>query len=142
MICIDASVAAKWLFAEAYSAQARALLAGAIEVGEPLVAPPLLASEVTNAVRQQLRRGFVGPEEAPLLLAAFLAVPVILQVPENLYQFALARALELGLPATYDAQYLVVSEASGATFWTADARLFRATSSRLGFVRWIGDYTS
>ena len=53
MICVDASVAGKWLFPEEHSAQADALLRGALEQAEPIVAPPLLPSEVANIVRQR-----------------------------------------------------------------------------------------
>ena len=47
---------------------------------------------------------------------------------------------ELGLPATYDAQYVVLAEEVGASFWTADKRLFNATAGGRPFVRWIGNY--
>jgi len=130
----------KWLLDEELFEQARHLLRAAIESNELLVAPPLLPSEVTNGVRQQVRRGFVGPQEAPSLLASFLAVPIELQAPEILYERSLAIAIELGLPATYDAQYLVVSQSLGATFWTADERLFNATTRRLPFVRLLHNY--
>ncbi len=130
----------KWLFEEDLFVQARRLLRAAIENGESLIAPPLLPSEVTNGVRQQLRRGFVGIREAPGLLAQFLSVPIELSVPDRLYERALALATELGLPATYDAQYVVLSEDLGATLWTADRRLVNATAAQRSFVRWIGDY--
>jgi predicted nucleic acid-binding protein len=74
------------------------------------------------------------------LLARFFAVPIELQTPERLYERALALAIELGLPATYDAQYLVVSQSLGATFWTADERLFNSTAWRLPFVHLIRDF--
>jgi predicted nucleic acid-binding protein len=130
----------KWLLDEELFEHARRLLRTAVESSELLTAPPLLPSEVTNGVRQQVRRGFVGPQEAPSLLARFFAVPIELQTPEHLYERALALAIELGLPATYDAQYLVVSQSLGATFWTADERLFNATASRLPFVHLLRDY--
>jgi predicted nucleic acid-binding protein len=142
VICVDASVAIKWVFAEPYSSQARRLLSTAAQTGERLIAPPLLPSEVTNAIRQHLRRGFVGIAEAPALLGSFLTVPIALLAPVNLYQRALAIAVELNLPATYDAQYVALSELLGAAFWTADERLFNATTSRMPFVNLIRDYAN
>ena len=64
MICTDASVAAKWFFAEEHAAQASALLRDALGAAEPLVAPPLLPSEVANVIRQRLRQGQVRLDEA------------------------------------------------------------------------------
>lgn len=112
----------------------------ATKAGEQIVAPPLLPSEITNAVRQRVRRSELLIEDARGALAHFLGLPVELHAPRGLYEQALLVAVEYSLPATYDAQYIVLSELLGATFWTADERLFNATSRRMPFVRWIGDY--
>ncbi len=140
MICADASVAAKWAFVEEHSTQARALLRDALARQEPLVAPPLLPSEVANVIRQRLRQGQVQLDEACALLAQFLAVPISLQAPETLYDRAPVLADEHHLPAVDDAHYVALAELLGATLWTADQRLLRALGGRLPFVRWIGDY--
>ena len=140
MICADASVAAKWLFAEEHAAQASALLRDALGVAEPLVAPPLLPSEVANVIRQRLRQGQVRLDEARALLAQFLTLPIRLQAPETLYDRSLVLADQHNLPAIYDAHYVALAELLGATLWTADRRLLRALGGRLPFVRWIGDY--
>jgi predicted nucleic acid-binding protein len=140
MICADASVAAKWSFVEEHSGQARALLRDALAQQEPLVAPPLLPSEVANIIRQRARQGQVQLDEARALLAQFLAVPISLQAPSTLYDRALVLADEYNLPAVYDAHYVALTALLGATLWTADQRLLRALGGRLPFVRWIGDY--
>jgi len=140
MICTDASVAAKWVFAEEHTAQARALLREALAQQEPLVAPPLLPSEVANVIRQRLRQGQVRLDEARALLAQLLALSIRLQAPETLDDRALVLADEHHLPAIYDAHYVALAELLGATLWTADRRLLRALGGRLPFVRWIGDY--
>jgi predicted nucleic acid-binding protein len=140
MICTDSSVAAKWFFAEEHAAQASALLREALGAAEPIVAPPLLPSEVANIIRQRLRQGLVRLDEARTLLVQFLALPIRLQAPGALYDRALVLADEHDLPAVYDAQYVALAELLGATFWTADQRLLRALGGRLPFVRWIGDY--
>ena len=140
MICIDASVAAKWLFAEDYSAQADALLQAALTTPEPLVAPFLLPSEVANILRQRMRRGTLLIEEARTLLAQFRAVPVLLQEPETLYDQALVLADRFNLPAVYDAHYIALAELLGATLWTADERLLNTLGGRVPFVQWISTY--
>jgi len=137
MICVDSSVAAKWLFEEEHSFPARALLRDALERREPIVAPPLLPSEVANVVRQRLRQRQLELGEARTLLAQFLAIPISLQTTDNLYDRSLLLAHEYALPAIYDAQYVALAELLGATLWTADQRLLRALRSHLPFVRSI-----
>ena len=56
MIVVDASVAAKWLFVEPYSAQALALVAASARTRQPIAAPALLPFEVANIIRQRMRR--------------------------------------------------------------------------------------
>ncbi len=140
MICVDSSVAAKWSFVELHSFQARALLRVTLEQQEPIIAPPLLPSEVANVIRQRLRQGGLDLGEARALLAQFLAVPLSLQAPETLYDRALLLADQYGLPAIYDAQYVALAELLDATLWTADQRLLRALGGRLPLVRWIAEY--
>jgi|SRR5450756_307062 predicted nucleic acid-binding protein len=140
MICVDSSVAAKWSFVEEHSLEARALLRVALEQRDSIIAPPLLASEVANVIRQRLRQGRLDLAEARALLAQFLAIPLSLQAPEALYDQALVLADQYNLPAIYDAQYVALAELLGATLWTADQRLLRALGDRVPFVRWIADY--
>ena len=125
---------------EEYSDEARALLRAALAQREPIVAPPLLPSEVANVIRQRMRQGQVPREEARALLAQFLALPIALQAPETLYDRALVLADEHDLPAVYDAHYVALAELLGATFWTADQRRLRTLGGRLPFVRSIADY--
>ncbi len=137
MICVDASVAGKWIFDEEHSEQARALLRGALERQEPVIAPPLLHSEIANIVCQKMRRGQVRVDEARELLAQFLALPIVLLAPATLYDRSLVLVDQHNLPAAYDAHYVALAELLRATLWTADQRLLRALSSRMPFVRWI-----
>jgi predicted nucleic acid-binding protein len=142
VICVDASVAAKWIFTEQYSDQARALLHGALQAAEPVIAPPLLPIEVTNILRQRVRRSDLTPDEAQERLAAFLALPVALYVPETLYGRAVEIAEQFNLPAAYDAHYVALAEHFDALLWTDDQRLLRTLGGRLSFVRWIADYSA
>jgi predicted nucleic acid-binding protein len=141
MICVDSSVAAKWFFMEEHSEQADGLLQAALSAREPIVAPPLLPSEVVNILRQRQRGGTLTLPEAQALLAQFLAVPISLRSPRRVYRRVLELADQYDLPAVYDAHYVALAELLGATFWTADQRLLRAIGTTLPFVRWIGDYS-
>ncbi len=95
MICVDASLAAKWIFAEEYGQQARTLYRDTSASAERIVAPPLLPIEVTNIVRQRMRRA-KPPAQQPLsiaeareALARFLSFPIELSLPQELHQQAL-----------------------------------------------------
>jgi predicted nucleic acid-binding protein len=142
MTCVDASVAAKWVFVEEDWTQARALLRAALEHQELLVAPPLLLSEVASIFRQRMRQGYLDLEDARSLLGHFLALPIAVLEPETLYDRALVLATEYDFPAVYDAVYVALAELVGATLWTADRRLLRVWNDRLQFVRAIAGWHS
>ena len=140
MICVDASLAAKWIIAEEYSDRALRLLATWVADGERICAPPLLTIEVTNIIRRRMLREGVTLPQAQRLLRQFLAFPVTAVNPAALYERALTLAVEHGLPAVYDAHYVALAELLGYELWTNDRRLLRALGGKLSFVKWIGDY--
>ena len=141
MICVDASVAIKWLLKEERSDRAIALYDATTNANQPVVAPPLLPLEVTNILRQRMRaQDGISLTRATEHLAAFLAFPIELQNPAGLHRQAFVLADALGLPATYDAHYLALAEHLDCELWTDDRRLIRQVGNSLPFVRWIGDH--
>ena len=141
MICVDASVAVKWILEEERSDRADALYDATVEAGQPIIAPPLLPLEVTNILRQRMRaQDGISLTRATEHLAAFLALPIEFHNPVGLHHEALVLADALGLPATYDAHYLALAEHLGCELWTDDQRLMRQVAESLPFVRWIGDH--
>jgi len=143
MICVDASVAVKWILTEEHSDKARTLYLQGRAADETFVAPMLFPIEVTNVLHQRLR---AQPEfslaEASVLLDEFLAFEVSLLDPPGLHQRALALANTLGLPAVYDAHYLALAERQGCEFWTDDRRLLRIVGNQLPYLRGIEDYST
>jgi predicted nucleic acid-binding protein len=139
---VDASVVVKRLIREEHSERARALFADAARRGEPLVVPPLMLSEVTNALYQRMRRQASGMSEtdAQQSLARLLGLPIRIAAPADLYPRTLAFARMHGLRATYDSTYVVLAEIIGVELWTADERLVRELGGAAPWVRWIGDY--
>src|SRR5690348_1790786 len=125
MICIDASLAAKWLLSEPDSPRARAFYRVCVLGNEQFVAPYLLASEITNILRQRMRSGQprLSLADATELLKQFLGLPVEFLAPADLYEQALILATNHNLPAAYDAQYVALAQLLGCDFWTADQRL-------------------
>jgi predicted nucleic acid-binding protein len=141
MICVDASVAIKWLLNEERSDRAVALYGATANANQPIVAPPLLPLEITNILRQRMRtQDGISLTRATEHLAAFLALPIEFHNPAGLHHEALVLADALDLPATYDAHYLALAEHLGCELWTDDQRLIRRVATSLAFVRWIGDH--
>ncbi len=145
MICVDASVAVKWIFPEEYSTEAAALLQDAAARGERIIAPHLLPVETTNTIRRRMQRDSLPLAEAQTLLNVFLRIPVTLAPTAaaggaGLHRHALMLADRLGLPAVYDAYYLALADLRGCPFWTDDRKLLRAVGGQALDVRWIADY--
>lgn len=146
MICVDASVAAKWIFEEELYLEARALYREVLAASRRIVAPPLLPMGVTNVVRQRMRRAKY-PAAAPLsqaeaheALERFLAFPIDIEFPRGLQQSALDIAIQCELPAVYDAHYVALAKTLDCEFWTADRNLVTTVEGRFPRVRWIGKY--
>ena len=141
MIVVDASVAAKLVLTdEAHADKAASLARDSASRGEPLVAPPLLPTELTNILRQRMRRVGMPLETARQLLADFLALSITLTAPADLYDRALQLAVQYNLPAAYDAHYLALAQLLGCDLWTDDQRLINALAGNPPFVQWIGAY--
>ena len=141
MNCVDASVAAKWVLPEEYSVQALALVDHMIELDDWIVAPPLLSFEVTNILRQRMRRRGMPLAEAEQALASFATFPVTLIASDELHRHALTLSDAYGLPASYDAHYLALAQMLQCELWTDDRRLLHELQNEFQFVRWIGDYS-
>jgi len=140
MICIDANVAALTIVPGQYSEKALALLTACDAEDLMVIAPPLLSIEITNFIRQLMRRSDLSIRDAQTLLARLLAVRITLVAPDGLYAEALAIAYRHGLPAVYDAHYLAVAELNFCPLWTDDRRLLRSLGGRVERVHWIGDF--
>lgn len=124
VVVVDASVAAKWLIAEADSEIAAMLLDGSFD----LHAPRLLASEIGDMLWRQARKGSIDDYEAARLAAALLNMPVQWRDDERTCVEAVRIAVELGHPA-YDCMYLALALLIGAKVVTADKRFVSAVAS-------------
>ncbi len=145
MICPDAGLAIKWVVAEEqeeHQVQARVLFRDAQRAEEPIMAPVLLRIEVSNILRQRVRRSLLSSDEAGALFDEFLAGPIEYRNPDGLSRHALALANAFGLPSAYDAHYLALAQELICDFWTGVWRLTNTLAGRLPFVRWLGDFTA
>ena len=140
-VVVDASVAFKWLVEEENSDKATALARLWDDEGTQLVAPPLMPFEVANALHRRVVRGDLAVEIAADLMQDLMYLGVALHGTPNLHRRALELASQLKQGAVYDAHYLALAETLGCELWTADQRLYRAASSGVDNLRWIGEFS-
>ena len=120
-LCIDASVAIKWLIGEAGTPEALALRNNA------LIAPDLLMSECANILWKKVQRKEIQKNEALLAARLLQSVEIELVPTRSLLEATTQLAIELAHPA-YDCMYLALAMERGCRFVTADDRLFRKVS--------------
>jgi predicted nucleic acid-binding protein len=136
-IIVDASVAVKWVMAEAHAEAALRLL----ESGTGLAAPAHWLSEAVNALWAACRRGDLVEQEAHERAATLAEAPIAVVPLDRLVSAAMTIALRLGI-TVYDSLYLALAEQQGATLVTDD-RLLLAAARHDGQLRdsviWIGD---
>lgn len=90
-------------------------------------APDLVYAEVTNALARYVRTGQLTTETAREALRYLAGLPLRVTSCEELANDAFQLATGKGLSG-YDAMYLALAEASGATLVTADRKLAAAAS--------------
>ena len=135
----------KWVVPEKHSALAFSLFGDHVGRGEQILVPVLFVAEVSNVVRQQMRREGVTATDAQSTLERLLAMTVVLWPLEDAAQRSLSRralniAAQYDLSATYDAHYLALAELMDCSVWTADERLLRQLNGRLPRVRSLESY--
>jgi len=142
VICVDASVAAKWLLPEEASEQALTLVRDALAGGKGLIGPPHLPVEVTSALYKRLRQGEITLDEARERLQTFSEIPLDLVFPAGLLERALELSAEFAWPFPYDAFYLAVGEILDCEVWTADEEFHGDAQPNYPRLRLLSSYGS
>ena len=138
-VVVDASFAFKWIVDEVYSHEARAMLSQWRSADTLIMAPSLFFYEIANALYRRVRRGEFTLREATLRFRELQRVGVqISPLAEDAHIQAMELAHRFGLPAAYDAHYLVLAERENCELWTADERMWNSVKSQIDWVRWIG----
>jgi len=141
-VVVDASIAIKWVLQEPDSDVAYALLAEWIEKETVILAPALLAYEITNILYRKTLNGDLTLDNAKLGIRKILLTGLEFDFTED-PSFGI-KAMELAnqfnQPATYDSHYLALAEREDCELWTADTKMGRAVRGKLDGVRWLEDY--
>jgi predicted nucleic acid-binding protein len=119
-VVVDASVAAKWALKEEHSASASAL-----RTEEGLIAPSLIAAELSSVFWKAFRRGTLSRTDALTALLLSLRPFQELVATEGLHNQALSLAIDLKHPV-YDCFYLALAERENAPLVTADETMLAA----------------
>jgi len=138
LVCVDASLALKLVLGEDDSPQAIALWRQWVDESLTIVAPPLLAYEVTSVLRTKVYRGLLTPEAGDEAFHEIHAQGIHYLAPNDLHSRAWELAKQFRRPAAYDAHYLALALTLGCEFWTADERLFNVVRETLPWVRFLG----
>lgn len=141
-VVVDTSIVIKWVIDEPDSDIAQALLTEWTKEKIVVLAPPLLAYEVINTLYQNVRKGEFGLDRAKEAVAEVERVGIVFDFSKDtaFSTQAVEFAQHFGLSAAYDAHYLALAQRRGCELWTADTRLWRAVSGKLGWVRLMSDY--
>lgn len=141
---VDASAAVKYVLAEEWSANVKALFALTLAERRPVFGPPHVIGEGLNPIYQRVRTNRpefrLSEQEAGTAVNAFVRLPIMLVFPRDLYREALGIAVQHSLPSTYDSLYVALAQMLRAELWTADRQLFDAVGTTAPWVRWIGDF--
>ncbi|MBX2999261.1 MAG: type II toxin-antitoxin system VapC family toxin [Caldilineaceae bacterium] len=138
-VCVDASLLIRTLVPDAYSPRCELLLAGWLETEQRLIAPALLAFEVTATLRRLVYQQVISPARGEAAFATFQRIPVRLSHRQQIFPLAWDLAKQLNRLRAYDTAYLATAQLSRCEFWTADERLYNAVKSQLNWVRWVGE---
>ncbi len=138
-IVVDASVAAKWLFAETDTPKARLLLREIRKGNLQSLAPDILPAEIANSLSKRVFRGMLEALEAEAQFERFRrSCPALIG-----NGFLATAALQLALRyrhSIYDCLYVALAMATPCDLVTADERLYRAFSPSMPQVRLLRDW--
>jgi len=140
LVCIDANLVLRTLVPGSFSDRALALWAAWLDRDDMLIAPTLLAFEVTSSLRRLVHLGEITTSEGEEAFQRFLQMDIRLSNQRGIIPLAWELARQFDRPRVYDTSYLALAQLRGCEFWTADERLYNAIRHKLTWVRWLGDF--
>jgi predicted nucleic acid-binding protein len=139
-VCVDASLAVRWLLPEDYSDESLTLLNVWTESHTELIAPTHLLYEVSATLRFLVYRKAVSEEIGHGAFSRLQKLPIRFSSRTAIFPLAWQLATEFNLPSTYDVAYLALARLERCQLWTADRKFFKAVKNMAPEVKWIGNY--
>ncbi len=96
--------------------------------GHELVAPPIMASEVTSVLSEMTFRGEIPVDAARRAIAIVRTLGIRREHPDGLFEQAFDLARQLGWAKSYDAEYVALAVSIESPLVTFDGRLRRGAS--------------
>jgi predicted nucleic acid-binding protein len=139
LVCVDASLIVRALVPGPFTDTVLALMDAWRRDRTSLIAPALLAFEVTSVLRRCVYLGEISPRHGERAFDAFCRIDLRLSHRQGIFPLAWELAKQFDRPRAYDTAYLAYARLNDCTFWTADEKLYNAVRRELDWVRWIGD---
>lgn len=139
-VCVDASLAVRWIIPEDYSEQALDLLAFWGQTQTELFAPTHLLYEVNSTLRFLVSQKVISDEIGDGAFSRLRKLRIRLTSRSAIFPLAWKLARELNQPTTYDTVYLALAQMLDCELWTADRKFYHAVRTQAREVKWIGDY--
>ncbi len=135
-LVVDASVAAKWFWDEAYSHDARAVF----ETDNYLYAPDFFLLELDNIFCKRLRRHELSREDAEDARSILRELPIEFHPIAMIQEHAFAIAIRTNR-SLYDCLYLALARILEGKMLTADRKFYEALSGGpfSGDLLWVTD---
>jgi len=139
IICLDASIVISLVTSETQSKEVLNLWTKWVHDDLYIVAPSLLAYEVTSALRRKVVQKIMSHDDARISLEEALSLGIDLLNPPNLSIRAFDIALHVDRPNTYDAHYLALAEMLDCDFWTVDEKFYNAVKGNFVNIRCLSN---
>lgn len=136
-ICLDSSVAAKWVFPEVHSEEAKEIQTDVADGRTQIVVPDSFFVECVSAAYHKLQQSLADMEQAQAALGILQQVPADVTAVRDVPHQTITLAERLNI-TVWDAAYLAVAEYHGCEFWTADERLARQVRRHVNWVKLLG----
>ncbi len=139
VVCVDAGLVIRTLVPGPFTSEALALLRGWRRDKISLIAPALLAFEVTSVLRRYVHLGRISCAHGDKAFEAFQKLEIRLSHRQAIFPLAWDLAKRFDRPRAYDTTYLAYAQLNECDFWTTDTKLHNTVKEELDWVHWIGD---
>jgi predicted nucleic acid-binding protein len=137
-VCVDASLMVRTLVPGLFSQEAESRLTTWLHTDTPLIAPAILAFEVTSTLRRMVYLKALRPERGEAAFTQFQRIPLRLSHRKGIFPLAWRLAKQFNRSRAYDTAYLALAQLHQCECWTADEKLYNAVHQALPWVQWIG----